>query len=268
MPQHTAIFNMAKRDRTFRRLHESRKTMNSILVEEREKGTVFRDLPTEKLTREQETELSRRIRRGPNKQDAIDTLILHNLKEATIYSKHYCYKYSFSDGEIMSLCYDVLRKSAPRFKPSFGIRFMAFTKHRLRGAVKRYCCTLDVVKHASVKRTDSLGGPTFLLFTGGTDQPCPRREEDTVTCVQGGVANFDFSGVDIREFLVPLKSVIRKKLNLRQRMVLRLVYDLGFNMQEIGDMLDVSRSAVQMTHSSALEILRRELVENRELLSR
>jgi len=225
-------------------------------------------LPEEKLTRDQETDLSWRIRNGPNKLAAVDTLVLRNLKEATIYAKHYCPRDLFSDGEIMSLCYDVLRKSAPRFKPSFGIRFLAFSKHRLRGAVKRHCCTLDVVKHASVKRNDSFGGPTFLPFTGGTDQRCPVNPEETVTCVQGGTTDFDFSGVDVRELWIPLKSVIREKLNPRQRMILRLVYDLGFNMQEIGDMLAVSRSAVQMTHSSALEILRRELGENRELLNR
>ncbi len=175
----------------------------------------------------------------------------------------------------MSLCYDVLTKSAPRFKPSFGIRFVAFCKHRLRGAVKRHCCTLDIVKHASVKRTDSAEGPTFLPFAGGCEIANPElptvREDSPAaevfeTNTQGGTFDFDFSGVDIRELWIPLSRVLQEKLNPRQRMVLRLVYDLGFNMQEIGDMLAVSRSAVQMTHSSALEILRRELGQNRELL--
>ena len=228
--------------------------------------TALNNLPDDKLTRDQETELSRRIRKGPNKQRAIDTLVLHNLKEATIYAKHYCPNDLFPDGEVLSLCYDVLKKSAPRFKPSFGIRFLAFTKNRIRGAVKRHCCTLDVVKHASVKRCESFGGPTFLPFTGGTDRPSSFSSEEMETCTQGGVTEFDFVGVDVRELWVTLRSVIQEKLNPRQRMILRLVYDQGFNMQEIGDMLAVSRSAVQMTHSSALEILRRELGENRELL--
>lgn len=234
--------------------------------------TTLSSLPEEKLTRDQEKELVKRIRNGPNKKAALDKLVLHNLKEATIYAKHYCPKDLFSDGEILSLCYDVLVKSAPRFRTLFGLRFLAFTKHRLRGAVKRHCTTLDVVKHASMKRHDSIGGPTFLPFTGGTDQAHATTGPDNIydvnTCTQGGVEDFDFSGVDMRELMVPLKSVISKKLNPRQQMILRLVYDLGFNMQEIGDMLAVSRSAVQMTHSSALEILRRELLSKRELLNR
>jgi len=228
---------------------------------------LFNSLPDRRLTSEEEKELSKTIRFGSRPKDAVKKLVLHNLKEATIYAKHYCPADLFSDGEIMSLCYDVLRKSAPRFRPSFGIRFLAFCKHRLRGAVKRHCCTLDVVKHASVKRTDSAGGATFVPFTGGIDKYCPLTDEVS-TCTQGGTEDFDFAGVEVRELMLPLKALIRKKLNPRQRMVLRLIYDLGFNMQEIGDFLAVSRSAIQMTHSSALEILRDELVGNKELLNR
>jgi RNA polymerase sigma factor (sigma-70 family) len=242
--------------------------------------TAIDRLPDKRLTREQETLLSRRIHKGPRKQQAIEHLVVNNLREASLYAKHYCPKDLFSDGEVVSLCYDVLLKSAPRFRPAFGIRFLAFCKHRLRGAVKRHCTTLDVVKHASEKRID-LDGPTFVSFSGGSDRTQPKErfsdnvgiawnvnDDDTPTCTQGGTIDFDFMEVDMREWWVPLKSLIREKLNPRQRMVLRLVYDLGFNMQEIGDMLAVSRSAIQMTHSSALEILRRELVQNRELLVR
>jgi len=237
--------------------------------------TALNTLPDRNLTKDQEAALSRRIRKGPGKKEALDRLVVNNLKEASIYAKHYCPKDLFSDGEIMSLCYDVLTKSAPRFQPSFGIRFVAFCKHRLRGAVKRHCTTLDVVKHASVKRTDNEGGPSFIPFVGGCE--IPNRDKGTdredspaseiyETSTQGGTVDFDFTGVDMRELLVPLRHVLREKLNPRQRMILRLVYELGFNMQEIGDMLAVSRSAVQMTHSSALQILRRELGQNRELL--
>jgi RNA polymerase sigma factor (sigma-70 family) len=166
-------------------------------------------------------------------------------------------------------------KSAPRFRPSFGIRFVAFCKQRLRGAVKRHCCTLDTVKHGSVKRTDNEGGPAFVPFVGGCE--IPNRDRATVredstgadvveTSTQGGTVDFDFTGVDIHELWVPLMRVMQEKLNPRQRMVMRLIYDLGFNMQEIGDMLGVSRSAVQMTLAAALRILRRELGHNRELL--
>jgi len=237
--------------------------------------SAFNALPDKNLTKDQEAALSRRILKGPGKQEAIDRLVVNNLKEASIYAKHHCPTHLFSDGEIMSLCYDVLMKSAPRFRPSFGIRFLAFCKHRIRGAVKRHCTTLDVVKHASTKRTDNEGGPAFVPFVGGCE--IPNRDKATVredspaseiyeTSTQGGTVDFDFAGVDIRELWIPLQRVVKEKLNPRQRMVLRLVYDLGFNMQEIGDMLAVSRSAVQMTHSSALRILRRELGQNRELL--
>ncbi len=244
--------------------------------------TAIDRLPEKRLTRDQETSLSLRIQKGPRKQAAAEQLVVNNLREASLYAKHYCPKDLFSDGEIVSLCYDVLCKSAPRFCPSFGIRFLAFCKHRLRGAVKRHCTTIDVVKHASVKRSDP-DGPTFIEFTGGSDvvklsesfMNLPNSGDyaypdidEAPTCIQGGTTDFDFAGVDMRELWVSLKSIIRDRLTERQRMVLRLVYEMDFNMQEIGDMLAVSRSAVQMTHSAALEILRRELGANRELLGR
>lgn len=240
----------------------------SLLSETR---CVVAGLPHVKLDRAEETTLARRIRKGPGKQAAIDRLVLWNLREATIYTMHYVPHGRFAEGEIMSLCYDVLVKSAPRFLPCFGIRFVAFAKNRLRGAIKRHMTTLDTVKHASVKRTDSIGGPTFLPFTGGMDVVNHKmhglESNEYETCTQGGVEDFDFVGVGLRECGPSLKSALGK-LNPRQRMILRLVYDLGFNMQEIGDMLAVSRSAVQMTHSSALTTLRRYLGENMELFFR
>src|SRR6266567_5261116 len=187
--------------------------------------TAIDRLPDKRLTRDQETSLSCRIQNGPRKQAAIEQLVMNNLREASLYAKHYCSKDLFSDGEIVSFCYDVLCKSAPRFRPSFGIRFLAFCKHRLRGAVKRHCTTLDVVKHASKKRTDP-DGPTFVPFTGGSDLVKPSDHfmnpsdpgdisPDTVvkTCTQGGTVDFDFAGVDMRELWVSLNSLIRDRLN-------------------------------------------------------
>src|SRR6266496_1175071 len=75
--------------------------------------TAFNTLPDKNLTKDQEAVLSRRIHNGPGKQDALDRLVVNNLKEASIYAKHYCSKDLFSDGEIMSLCYFFFLKIRP-----------------------------------------------------------------------------------------------------------------------------------------------------------
>lgn len=233
------------------------------------------NLPDEKLSLETEKQLARKIRKKDS--SAVDTLVLHNLKEATIYAKHYCPPNLFSDGELMSLCYDVLLKSAPRFRTCYGLRFLAFTKNRLRGAVKRHMGTLDVVKHASERRTDfSLSA--FVPFTGGTEPYDPNRAtgdsgylmdaESLVTCTQGGTTDFDFDNIHYKECWKKVQAGMETLLSPRQRMTIRLVYECGFNMQEIGRLLGISRSAVQATHASALEILRGAFAQNRELFLR
>lgn len=223
------------------------------------------ELPTDRLDFTTEKKLSWRWRRKRDRR-AFDKLVLHNLREATLYAKHYCPPNLFSDGELVSLCYDVLAKSVPRYRPSFGLRFFAFTKNRVRGAVKRHCATLDIVKHASSRRGKEAEGPTFLPFTGGKDQIAEHLpEDDVVTCTLGGTTDFDFESIHRVECWQQVHRAIKELLNPRQRMMLRLIYFCGFNMQDIGRMLGISRSAVQATHAAALEILRVEFDDLRQL---
>lgn len=225
---------------------------------------LLNNLPEKKLTWDEERDLLARR----NDRRAAEKLILHNLSEAVIYAKHFDRLRMFSDGELMSLCYDVLKKSVPRFKSKYGIRFFAFTKNRIRGAVKRHWSTREVVKNAGVNREDYDGTPTFVVFTGGSDLHVSRglELEETETCVQGGVASFDFGVIQNNESRNRIWATIKSKLNPRQQMMVILVYLCGFNMQDAGRLLGISRSAVQATHAAALEILRDELSDFRELL--
>lgn len=246
------------------------------------------DLPQNRLPREKETELSLRIQADKTDLDAVHILVLHNLQEALYYTKK-CSNQAIPDADLLSLCYDTLLRNAKRFKSEFGTRFFAFCKPGLRGSLTRYWKGLDVVRNASAKRTDEIiGGPTFVPFTGGTDYvsrsiaggrlPIPMEDEvvdnhphddefkDNITCTQGGVVEADFDTIHRRELWSQVEPSIAL-LSDRQKMVLRLSYQSGFNFQEIGNLLGISRSAVQTVHAKALDTIRGDLTRRGRLFN-
>src|SRR5690242_20467963 len=134
----------------------------------------FDDLP-EKITLEEEQLL---IKKGT--AEAKVMLVMATMREAV----KYCQGLSqnggeFKTDELISLCYDVLVKSAERFKPGYS-RFMAFCKPRLRGAINRNWKVRDVVKHAKTVPLDEATEHREQKPKVLTNEMLPGEEEDTL----------------------------------------------------------------------------------------
>jgi DNA-directed RNA polymerase specialized sigma subunit len=111
---------------------------------------LLNSLPSETLTRDEENLLAKKIKKGGARaEDAANKLALYNMREGFLYAKGVGHKIT-DEGEVFSLTYKALLSSAYRFDPKFGGRFFAFSKARIRGALKRYWNSLDTVKHASL----------------------------------------------------------------------------------------------------------------------
>jgi len=204
-------------------------------------------LPKERLTQNEEFALAAQIQKTPTDQDLLNTLVLHNMEEGFRYTKGVC-RSKIADDELFSLVYQTLYRNAKRFQPG-GIRFHAFAKAGLRGAVSRYWRTLNTVRNATEMITLSV----------------PRDEEE-------GESNFEphvdaeFSAIHFRERFEFVKAAMKKKLSPQERMIIDLVYNQSFNFQEIGDLLGITRSAIQSTHAECLKKIRQEL-DRKRLLS-
>lgn len=227
--------------------------------------TPFESLPTGKLSKESEALLAVAIRKGSQK--AAEKLVLCSLREAVVYGKQF-YGDVFSDSELISVCYGVLRSSAQRFDPSRQ-RFIAFCKCGIRGAIKRHWQTLDPVRNASVKRRKdgyNTHEPAFMDFdficqTGGTPSDPEATNEPL------GVQQPDWEGLHARERSEMVWEKIKKILNQREELILYLRYDSGFNYGEIGSLLGISRTLVQEIHKASLEKLREKLEPWKQLIT-
>lgn len=235
-------------------------------------------LPVEKLTPEQET--------GLVKSKDYESLIMHSLREAVLYAGH-CARGKIEPGELLSLCYSALSKSAPRFRPG-GITFLAYSKPDLRGEISRYWKSINVVKNSHNHHTSYRGGvshryedrtgrdehvnPTNPNFYGGQH----REEEDFDFCweevnnpIEEDFVDPEFDAIALRERWALVKPIIDSCLNERERTVLYLAYESGFTFEKIASMMvpKVVREAIRMTHERALRKIRNALLRSKKLYS-
>lgn len=216
------------------------------------------DFPEDKLTRDQEDALAK-SKRPEDKE----TLVLHNMREAVIYAR-YCCGDGITDGELISVCYDVLTRGAQRFKPGWS-RFFAFCKPGVRGYVKRSWRQKDVVKNGETVAIDSRDprkGERDVCDDGkiwdDEDQVTPEHE----------ITEPEFDAIRMRERWEHVKGTMDKVCTEQERAVLTLAYTNGYNFAEIARLLgDITRSAVQRTHRVALRKIRWELLEQKRLLN-
>lgn len=244
-------------------------------------------LPPEALSAAEEDALAIRIQKT-KQEDDINKLVLHNMKEGFLYAKRVC-RGHIADDELFSLTYSALVRNAKRFRPGM-IRFFAFCKAGIRGALSRYWKTLDVVKNASLHETeetfkapvDASGMKVRRLSEGvpGNRERGVEHEDDDASYVSGLTAQIqnslaifaespvdpDFPSIEIREQMLLVNEAIRGRLTEQERMVIDLVYKDGFSFQEIGNMLSITRSAVLLAHSKALKKIRMDMIRQKRLL--
>jgi RNA polymerase sigma factor (sigma-70 family) len=217
----------------------------------------------EKLTKPEEQYLAERIQKTA-KEDDINKLVLHSMRDGFLYSKRVS-RARIADDELFSLCYRALYRNAKRYQPNRGVRFIAFAKAGIRGAVCRYWKTLDVVKNSSVHEDKDLkdchpnksNGPSEYGEGEELDIP-PGSSEPSVEP--------DFQSIETREQMQLVNAAMEARLTEQERMVVDLCYKDGFSYQEVGNLLNITRSAVLLAHTKALKKIRLEMGSRRRLL--
>ncbi len=230
--------------------------------------------PVQKLDRAAEVDLARQIKAGS--KAAVTVLVMANMREALLYTGRVC-NGDIDEATRVSLCYQELCMSAPRFRPG-GIRFFAFAKVGLRGRMIRHQKTLLTVRNSyNTVSMDSLetcsSNPNaykhelkFSKVIPELISPGDDREHSPREAVTGEIESPNWD----RAFAVDQWKVIREGLKHllsdQQWMVLDLVYYNHMNFTEIGKRLDLTRSAIQAAHRKAIKKLRDGLVANPQLL--
>lgn len=216
---------------------------------------LLESLPKIRYTREEEFALAAKIQKTPT-EDLLNDLVLHNMEEGFIYTKKVC-RGRIPDDELFSLVYKTLFRNAKRFRPG-GIRFHAFAKAGLRGALSRYWSGLNTVKNATeIISFDASVLPASDLYEG--------TEKTNIVDFNGKVSDPEFSIIHFRERLAHVQSAMEIKLSAQERMIITLVYTNGFNFQEVGNLLGITRSAVQSMNAEALKKIRQALTRKRLL---
>jgi len=246
---------------------------------------ILNGIPQDRLNTDQEQLLARVIRgkstTANEKQAARNMLILHAMWEAFFYARRCC-RLKLPDDEIYSLSYDALCKAVGNFRPG-KIRFFAYAKVYVRGAICKEWKKKDVVKnsssHESLMLEDDLyssvghhpdvdadydsgaGIRTRGTHPNGVDHATFRSKK-----LLPDVAEPDFSSIRSREVWATLEPVLQTRLNPHEQKVIQMAYSEGLNFQEIGNKLGVSRAAIHTTHDRAIKRLRCVLSHKKELL--
>lgn len=243
-------------------------------------------IPSERLNEAQEQLLVRNIRSKITtenvKQAARNMLILHAMWEAFFYARRCCRK-KLPDDEIYSLSYDALCRAVENFKPG-RVRFFAYSKVYVRGAICKEWKKKDVVKNSSSHESLMLEDDAYSKMGNrpdvdvdydsglgigifGTEKRAAYHATDfkkQMICCDD--VDPDFSSINSREVWKILEPVLKDRLNKYEQRVLRMAYVEGLNFQEIGNKLGVSRAAVHAEHERAIKRLRCVLSHKRELL--
>lgn len=212
--------------------------------------------------RAQEKILAARITKGD--EEAANELVLRNMREAILYTR--CVSKNVEQGVLMSLCYETLLRNAKRFDASRQ-RFFAFAKPGLRGALYRNYNKESA--HQPPFKPDVVPAPEGKKLNHGdsTEERASQREEECYDSQSGQIVEPDMESIFTRDRWELVKPVIAQKCSEQEQMVLTLTYVSGLNFQEVGDLLGVTRSAVQRTHWRAVKKLRTELGRRKQLFS-
>lgn len=199
--------------------------------------------------RAQEAALAKRIARGD--EEAIGELVMANMREAMLYAR--AVSRNVDDGLLMSICYEALVRNAKRFNPRLQ-RFLAFAKAGLRGAFYRHYNKEQAVL-APLVSVDAYKEP---------DDDDDAYKASSMVMSQTAQPEFDL--IFTRDRWSVVEPILKTHCSEQEQMVLTLTYISGFNFQETGNLLGISRSAVHRTHVRAIKKIREELGSKTRLL--
>lgn len=214
------------------------------------------------MTKAEEIDYATKARQGD--EDAENQLVLHTMREAFRYGKSIS-RGKFPDDEVFSLCFEALKKAAKKFRPRKG-RFFHFAKHYVHGVVCRTWETRDVVKSSSqheteetTKEASGIDGEQRGLIAPGYVHP----NEDPPEPMESKFHEPAFSEMHTKERWALIEPIIEEVLSDNERMVISLRIKSGFNLQEIADMLSISRACAHSTFIRAIKKIRFKLIRMR-----
>lgn len=212
---------------------------------------ILKDIPDAKLTPEREQELATR-----KDEDSLNELAMHSLREAFFYARR-CWP-GVESGELLSVCFTSLLAAARNFRPG-RIRFFGFAKAHLRGALKKYARTQDVVKRGP-RETEAL--PDVEEETEDSDDTTVHRRTAEPAATMPALEQ-----IHIMELWGEVAPLLHKVLTPEEAMILELSFKGGLNLREIGELRGCSRAAMSLTKLSALKKLRRALLRAKKISS-
>lgn len=186
---------------------------------------------------------------------SMETLALHNMREAFIYARRCCWG-NLSDDEIFSACYEALCHAARNFKAG-GIRFFGYAKPYIRGGLSKVWRGKDVVRNKRGEYHEE----TMLPPVNITDEADEDSDGLTGMRLRSKVIDKtpsqepDLESVQLREEYEILRPMLAK-LTDKEQSVIALRYKSSMTFQKIGQLLDTSRADIQVTHARALKKLR------------
>lgn len=239
-----------------------------------------------RLTREEEKALADRIAKG--EEDALNELVMANMREALRYTQRVSYELIDARTRI-SLCYQEMCMSARRFIPG-KLRFFAFAKPGLRGRMKNYWTSLNVVRNAKqILNIDWVGYPkpgdqikqkiaqTSASVSSrlcgwrvlATQTPSlafveqPRLYRESIT---GEAEDDKLELIMAKDHVHEIETRLKHLLTEREWMILNLTYRGGLNFPQIGKLLGLTRSAIHAAHRDAIKKLRVGIAKDPRLL--
>lgn len=219
---------------------------------------VFDQLSTEPLTQEQANACAARIRKNPKDHKAIEFLVVHSLREAVLFLRELS-KHRFTDGELVSLAYKALERSARSYTPDRGHRFFYFAKKALRGVLIEHWRTLDTVKHAGNSIPWDEAAHTLQQR-----RKHPDLEDLEQTSEIEGRVEADFCSIHQKEDLDRVFKAM-KCLTKFERAIVLFIRATGYSFRETAEEFGCSRAWVGLCWNRAVGKLRAVLVPKERL---
>jgi len=217
---------------------------------------LFRKLPAGGLTREDAAEYSKRIQKNPKDRGAINAMVLMSLRESLLYMRELSNR-KLGDGELVSLAYKALERSARSFQADRGHRFFHFAKKALRGVLIEHWRSLE-----TVRRSKSVNWEEELSNTSGENRHPDLLDPETTSSLEGSTEP-DFSSINLREDLEEVERAM-KCLNQFERAIVKFITTTGFTFRECAEEFGCSRAWVGLTYNRAVVKLRNRIADTRK----
>jgi len=205
-------------------------------------------------------QIARLAKRG--RRPDLDKIVLAHMREGFAYAKRCC-RAQLHDDEILSAVYLALRQAVRSFNPGKG-RFFAYAKVSLRSQIKREWASKNLVKNMPPTQHREVTPSKPREMFAGNDQEYDEKLNPGIDYAEPSYVEPDNDRIDFNERWELVLPIIKTKLSERERSILFLRHHAGMEFQRIGDLLDVTREAVRLSHSQALKKIRLELIRKRK----